>query len=146
MLFGMKKEYIIKFCSWDFAVHQSLGTAQESDKLCWLCILPLRKKINYRLKLLYLAKCQYFVIVNYGKFETLLQLCCLGYFCCFCDRVTPVDTAPVIQHYFSSCSIKTHKWLGLGFCWFAMFHDIIFHLSLRGQLWILIQSQNYYNW
>lgn len=50
------------------------------------------------------------------------------------------------QNPFSSSCIKILEWLGLIFCWLAMFHNIIFHLSLRGPLRIQIQSFNYYNW
>lgn len=49
--------------------------------------VPVRKKINYRLELLYLAISKYFVIANYGKFGALSQPRCLGYFCCLCDCV-----------------------------------------------------------
>lgn len=80
---GLKKNRLLGFCHWNLSVHQSRETMQESSNLCLLRIVPVRKKIIFRLEQLYLATNKYFVIAKCDKFGALSQLCCLGYFVVF---------------------------------------------------------------
>lgn len=129
---GLKKNRLLSFCHGNLLVHQRPDTMQESSNLCLLCIVPVRgKKLTIDWNCCTWLKTptsKYLVIAKCDKFGTLSQLCCLLLFLRPC--LTPVEKAPVIKNHFSSSGIK--MWLGLIFCWLAMFHDIIFPSHSEG--------------